>query len=146
MSDDLKFSGAEANLFVHATEDLEKVLKSIERLLLIPEGRFSGTSSEGHFKNKILMLKAIVSSSEASELALRITSGLNSADKEELRRHLEQFSDDKGTLYLRLDKQRLCQGKISISSSDSLRIKFKPVKRYKPTSYMDNYRGLLTSE
>jgi RNA binding exosome subunit len=58
---------------------------------------------------------------------------------------MEQFSDEKGNLYLRLDKQRLCQGKISVSTGDSIRIKFRPVKRYRPTSNVETYRGLFTS-
>lgn len=146
MQEDLRFSGAEANVVVHETENREKILESIQTFLNIPSERFSATASEGHYKNKILMLKAILPSSEANQLASQIASGLSSLDKEELWHNMEQFSDEKGNLYMRLDKQRLCQGKISISSADSLRIKFKPVKRYRPTSNLENYRGLFTSD
>jgi RNA-binding protein len=142
----VRFSSAEANLVVHLTEDQSRILKSIEQTLALAPDRFSSTPSEGHYKNKILMLKAILSSNEANDLASRIASGLNSTDRQELLRGIQQFSDEKGNLYLRLDKQRLCQGKISISSADSLRVKFKPVKRYTPTSNLQTYRGLFISE
>lgn len=146
MEEAVRFSSAEANLVVHATEDQQRILKSLEQELQIPSEVFSVTPSEGHYKNRILMLKAVFSSNDANALATRIASSLNSTDRQELLRGIEQFSDDKGNLYLRLDKQRLCQGKISISTADSIRIKFKPVKRYRPTSNLETYRGLFASD
>ena len=146
MEADFKFSGAEASLIVHATEDREKILKSLSDSLEIPSEKFATTPSEGHYKNKILTLNAVLSSSEANDLASRIVSGLNSTDRQELVRAIGEFSDEKGNLYLRLDKQRLCHGKVSMSFSDSIRIKFKPVKRYRPISNLENYRGLFSSE
>ncbi len=91
------------------------------------------------------MMKAAIPSQEAGQLAIHIISLLNSVDRDELRRDIDQYSDDKGNLYLRIDKQLLCQGKIALAISDTLRIKFKPVKRYKPTSYVETYRGLMSS-
>lgn len=146
MQEDFKFSGAEANLIVHATEDKEKILKSLRDSLQIPSERFATMPSEGHYKNRILALNAVLSSAEANDLASHIASSLNSTDRQELVHAIDEFSDEKGNLYLRLDKQRLCQGKISITFSDSVRIKFKPVKRYRPTSNLENYRGLFASE
>lgn len=146
MQGDLKFSGAEADLIIHATEDREKIVKSLQDSLEIPSERFVITPSEGHYKNRILTLNAVLSSAEANGLASRIASNLNSSDRQELTHAIEEFSDEKGNLYLRLDKQRLCQGKVSLSFSDSIRLKFKPVKRYRPTSNLDNYRGLFSSE
>ena len=143
MTEELKFSGAEANLVIHATEDQERIMGSLhDNLDVVPE-KFTITPSEGHYKNRILLLKAIFSSSEANQLATNIASKLNSLDRQELWQNMDQFSDEKGNLYLRLDKQRLCQGKVSISSADSVRIKFKPVKRYRPTSNLESYRGLF---
>jgi RNA binding exosome subunit len=142
---DLKFSAAEVNLLLHATEDGSKVLQTIQNLLSIPPERFSSAPSEGHYKNKILLLKAILSSQEAGELALRIMSLLNSSDRERLSSALPEYSDEKGNLYLRLDKQRICQGKVSLSETDAIRIRFKPVKRYRPSGNLESYRGLLSS-
>jgi RNA binding exosome subunit len=142
---DLKFSAAEVNLLLHATEDGGKVLQSIQDLLSVPPERFTTTPSEGHYKNKILLLKATLSSREAGELALRIMSLLNSSDREHLSSALPEYSDERGNLYLRLDKQRICQGKVSLSETDAIRIRFKPVKRYRPSGNLESYRGLLSS-
>lgn len=142
---DLRFSSAEVNLLLHGTEDGNKVLQSMQNTLSIPPERFSSTLSEGHYKNKILLLKATLSSQEAGELAHRIMSLLNSLDRERLSNSLPEYSDEKGNLYLRLDKQRICQGKVSLSETDAIRIRFKPVKRYRPSGNLESYRGLLSS-
>lgn len=142
---DVKFSAAEVNLVLHATEDGGKVLQSIQDTLAVPSGRFSSSPSEGHYKNKILLLKVMLSSQEAGDLARRIMSLLNSIDRERLSSSLHEYSDEKGNLYLRLDKQRICRGKISLSETDAIRVRFRPVKRYRPFGSIEGYRGLLSS-
>jgi RNA binding exosome subunit len=139
----LKFSAAEINLVLHATEDEDKVLKAIEDVLLVPSERFSSSPSQGHYKNKILLQKAILSSQEAGSLAKRVISLLNTADRENLSRLVHEHSDEKGNLYIRLDKQRMCQGRVLLSETDAIRIRFKPVKRYKPSSAIQGYEGLF---
>jgi RNA binding exosome subunit len=139
----LKFSAAEINIVLHATEDEGRVLKAIEDVLLVPSERFSSSPSEGHYKNKILLQRAILSSHEAGSLAKRVISLLNSADREHLSRLVHEYSDEKGNLYIRLDKQRMCQGRVSLSETDAIRIRFKPVKRYKPSGAIQGYSGLF---
>lgn len=139
----LKFSAAEINVVLHATEDEGRVLKAIEDVLLVPSKCFSSSPSEGHYKNKILLQKAILSSHEAGSLAKRLISLLNSADREHLSQLVHEYSDEKGNLYIRLDKQRMCQGKVSLSETDAIRIRFKPVKRYKPSGAIQGYMGLF---
>ncbi len=145
MSQDIKFSAAEVNMVLHATEDYDKVLQSIEKTISVPADRFESTESDGHHGNKIMLYKSILSSSEAAALAVKILSSLNAADRQQLYDYLDYYCDDKGNLYLRLDKQRICQGKISLSDSDSVRVRFKPIRRYKPSGSIETYRGLLVS-
>lgn len=145
MAEASRFSGADANIVIHATEDQAKIMAAIDELFGLRSDRFSAVLTEGHYKNKILVLTAQLASNEANVLASRIASGLNSLDREELGQNIEHFSDEKGNLYLRLDKQRLCQGKISIGSADSMMIKFKPIRRYRPSHSLEDYRGVFTS-
>jgi RNA binding exosome subunit len=139
----LKFSAAEINLVLHATEDEDRVLKAIEDVLLVQSRRFSGSHLEGHFKNRIVLQKAILSSHEAGSLAKRVVSLLNSTDRAHLSRLIHEYSDEKGNLYIRLDKQRMCQGRVSLSETDAIRIRFKPVKRYKRSGAIQGYEGLF---
>jgi len=139
----LRFAAAEINLFLHATEDEDKVLKAIEETLLVPSARFSGSISEGHYKNKILLQKAILSSKEAASLAKRVISLLNSADRAYLSSQIDDYADEKGNLYIRLDKQRICQGKVSLSETDAVRVRFRPIRRFRPSDSVQNYVGLF---
>jgi len=142
-SSNLKFSAAEINLVLHATEDVTKVLEAIEDALLVPINRFTSSSLEGHYKNKIVLQKAILSSQEAGSLAKKVISLLNSADRDRLSRLLHEYSDEKGNLYIRLDKQRMCQGRASLSEADAIRIRFKPVKRYTRSGTAQGYIDLF---
>jgi RNA-binding protein len=141
----LKFSAAEINIVLHATENIDKVLKAVEDVLSISAERFSRSTSEGHYKNKIHLFKAILSSEEAGSLARRIVSLLNSADREHLSRLFHEYSDEKGNLYIRLDKQRICQNRVLLSETDAIRIRFKPVKRYKRSGGFQDYDLLFQS-
>lgn len=145
MSSESRFSGAEVDLVMHATENEGRILHVIQDHLSVSPERFSYSASDGHYKNRILYLRALLSSPEANELAVRMISLLGTADREDLARNIYQHSDERGNFYLRLDKQRLCRGKVALSSTDSVRIKFKPIKRYKSTSNIESYRGLLSS-
>ena len=144
--DSIKFAAAEVNLVLHATEDQSKVLKAIEEILLVPSTRFLRSSSEGHYKNKIVLQKAILSSKEAAMLAKRVISLLNSTDREHLGRLVNDYADEKGNLYIRLDKQRICQGRVLLSETDAIRIRFKPIRRFKPSDSVQNYMTLFYSD
>lgn len=139
----VKFAAAEINLVLHATEDEDKVLKAIEETLLVPSARFSRSVSEGHYKNKILLQKAILSSKEAAMFAKRVISLLNSTDRAYLSSQIDDYADEKGNLYIRLDKQRMCQGRVSLSETDAIRVRFKPIRRFKPSDSLQNYVGLF---
>jgi RNA-binding protein len=141
--DDIRFSSAEINIVVHATENEKKILDSLYGILSIPAEKFTCSVSDGHWGNKISILTATIDGQVAKELILKIISLLNSVDRYHLSNFFDKYVDEKGNLYIRLDKQRICKGRISLSDMDSIRIRFRPVKRYKPSSNLQNYRVLL---
>ena len=142
--DDIRFSSAEINIVVHATENENKILHSLYDILSIPSEKFTSSVSDGHWGNKILVLTATIDGQVAKDLILKIIPLLNSVDRYHLSNFFDKYVDEKGNLYIRLDKQRICKGRISLSDSDSVRIRFKPIRRYKPSSNLQNYRVLLT--
>jgi RNA binding exosome subunit len=69
---------------------------------------------------------------------------LSSVDTDHLLRFIHEYSDEKGNLYLRLNKQKLCHGVVTLSETDAIRIKFKQVKRiYKPSTEVESLRDLF---
>jgi len=141
----VRFSSAEISLVVHATENKDNILESIAAGISINQERFKEQTHEGHFGNKIVLMTAILTSQEANNLAVKLLSDLNSTDRSSLLNNFSQYIDDRGNLYLRLDKQKLCKGRIALADGDSIRVRFKPVRRYKPRDNMQDYRVLLSS-
>jgi RNA-binding protein len=145
VEDNITFSTAEISIIVHATENQDKILQSINDVLSISAERFSSNISEGHWGNKIILLSAVITTAEANSLISKILSTLNKIDRHSLSDFFDNYIDEKGNLYIRLDKQRICQGRTSLSDNDSIRIRLRPVRKYKPTRILESYRRLLTS-
>ncbi|HYA85415.1 MAG TPA: RNA-binding domain-containing protein, partial [Candidatus Bathyarchaeia archaeon] len=99
---------------------------TINSTLNVPPDTFSVVKTEGHWGNEILLLTGTLGKNEANSLYRKVEASLLQ-NYDEL---LSNFFDEKGNLYIRLDKQRLCRGKVSISESDSIRIRFRNVMRY----------------
>lgn len=139
-----QFSGAEISCVLHATEDENKVLNSAAALFSISEDKFFFKRLEGHWGNPITYLFALLDGKEARKTALSISLALNSVDKVQLKNILHSLVDEKGNMYIRIDKQAMCRGKIKLSEFDAVRIKFKPVKTYRKISHVPDYKVILS--
>lgn len=99
----------EVSVITHATEDGRRVRSQISRLL--GAGPFETRTVEGHHGNPIE-----VSSAPAPGAAEAIG---GAATPEELERAAGRRG---GKVYLRLDKQRISEGRVALSESDPVRI------------------------
>jgi len=116
--------------FAHATEDLEKVMEAVKHIL--PANRteeidFKKNSLKGHHGNPIVFFEAKIEGKELVKAVIdSIFSRLSVLDKEALRREIEMHVE-KGSLYLRLDKQAAFQGIVKLGAADPihLRIRFR---------------------
>jgi RNA-binding protein len=122
-NENVNFSAAEIKIIVHATEEKDSILQHINSALDVSPDTFSIEKTQGHWGNEILLLTGNLSKNEANSLYRRVEASL----LENYNELLSNFFDERGNLYIRLDKQRLCRGKVSISESDSIRIRFKNV-------------------
>jgi RNA binding exosome subunit len=135
------FSAADVSIIIHATEDKNKVIESICGIFCIDADRFRHTELIGHWGNRISLLTGNLESAEANRLVKKILLSLSPIEKNQLLSSSHSFIDEKGNLYLRLDKQRICQKRISLSETDSIRLKFKPAMRFKVISNYDYLGG-----
>jgi RNA binding exosome subunit len=151
----LQFLSSNIDIVVHATEDKNIITNSLLSTLEISHvDKFKETEFEGHWGNKILRLTAEIQQKDAQTLIKKILMSLSFIDKENLINNLETYIDEKGNLHLRLDKQRICKHKISLSESEGVKIKFKinknPIILNKKSGKVDDeiyflYRRLLLS-
>jgi RNA-binding protein len=130
-NESVNFSAAEISIIVHATEEKDKILEHLSSSLSVSPDSFSTEFAEGHWGNKIVLLTSILSKNEANFLYVKIKSCLTDTDVALLSDFFD-FYDEKGNLYIRLDKQRICMGRVSLSDKDSIRIKFKSISTHEP--------------
>jgi RNA binding exosome subunit len=115
----------EVSCFVQATEDEERVLISIMKLLGI-EREPEREVLEGHFGNAIVDLSWHLTGEDAWNSFRLLMSALGRDGRRELARELDAYLDDHGALYVRLNKQTLIAGTATFSSADPVRIRVKP--------------------
>ncbi len=124
----LPIAYVDVRFFAHATEDLEKVVGAVQNILPsdnIEEIAFNRSNLEGHYGNPITLFEAKIKDKEIIRaLVENLASHLSALDKEELSREINRYVE-KGSLYLRLDKQAALQGKIKLVSSDPIRIRIR---------------------
>jgi len=128
-----KVISIEIGLFAHATEDPEKIEKAFQNLLppdRIEEVTLRKRVLKGEYGNPIVYYKAKIRKPDIVEAVLRkIGRNLPQGEKETLSRELKRRLE-KGSLYLRLDKQAAYLKKYRLCNADPihLRIRFRTSK------------------
>ena len=146
------FSGSKVKIIIHATEDEEKIFRNAKELLDLD---FSGNDdndsktdiekTQGHWGNPILLVNKNLDEIASNLLFKKIFKSISKTDKLQLTESIEDYVDEKGNFFLRLDKQKLCKTKISLGDVDSVKIQFKPVKKgnTKYRVFLEQYRRLF---
>jgi RNA binding exosome subunit len=112
----------------HATEDVDKVVKAVQNILPIDHMEdisFRRSNLEGHYGNPITFFDARIKDKETVRaLVENLSVNLSSLDKEELGRSIHRCVE-KGSLYIRLDKQAALKDKIKLVTSDPIHIRIR---------------------
>ena len=123
-----KISYVDLSFFAHATEDQNKVLTAAKNIFppkYAESISFSKNNLKGEYGNPIIFFKTKIREPEIIESLLHnISSNLPLIDKEELERNLS-LHVDRGSLYIRLNKQEAFKGKLKLSQADPIRIRIR---------------------
>jgi len=129
-------------VIVHATEDVEKILKAFFEQFNISEDEFSRQNLTGHFENPITLLRAKIKKNNARNFLQRLLSKIPEDQTSEIIEDIENHIQD-STLYLRFGKQDLIKGKMIVQEKDAVKFKiFTPI--YKKNNIVKNYVKLMT--
>jgi RNA binding exosome subunit len=113
-------------VFSHATEDENKVIEAVKKILLadhLEEIVFEKHTLWGHYRNSITFFETrIKDKTILKAIVENLSSHLSTLDKEELRSRIGEFSE-KGSLYIRLDKQAAFEGEFKLEQVDPIRIR-----------------------
>jgi RNA binding exosome subunit len=112
----------------HATEDLDKVVEAVQNVLPsdhIEDITFKRSNVEGHYGNPITLFDTRIKDKETVRaLVENLSANLSALDKEELSRTINRYIE-KGSLFIRLDKQAALRGKTRFATSDPIRIRIR---------------------
>jgi RNA binding exosome subunit len=118
---DIRFSA-------HATEDLEKVMKAAYTFFpkeQSEEVTFTKSECEGHYGNPIKFFETRIKDKKIIKaLVENLSVNLGVFDKDQLGKGIHRCTE-KGSLYLRLNKQAALEGKIKLATSDPIRIRIR---------------------
>jgi RNA binding exosome subunit len=112
-------------VFSHATEDENKIIEAVKKIL--PADHLEKIVLEkhtlhGHYGNPITFFETRIKDKEVLKAIVEnLSSHLNTLDKEELRSRISEYSE-KGSLYIRLDKQAAFEGEFKLEQVDPVRI------------------------
>jgi len=119
--------------FAHATEDLNKVTEAVQNVLpadYVDDIVFKRDNLQGHYGNSIFLFETRIKKKEIVKAVIEnFSSHLRELDKKALREEIDLHMQ-KGSLYVRLDKQAALQGEFKLCTTDviRLRIRFKKAK------------------
>jgi len=123
LSSKVPIAYVDVRVFVHATEDLDKVVKAVYNTLpteLADEIVFNKTNLKGYYGNPIVLLETRVKKRDAAKAVFKkLASGLSSLDKELLNNEIRQRLN-KGNLFIRFDKQSAYLNELKLRPDDPI--------------------------
>lgn len=118
----------DVRFFVHATEDLDKVIQAVHQVLPAEYREdliFKKDTLRGHYGNPITLFEARMKAGDVAKALIgNIFSNLNEVDRKSLLEEIEMHVEE-GSLYVRLDKQAAFQGEMKLCSSDPIRVRIR---------------------
>ena len=120
--------------FAHATEDPNKAVEAVQHILpsdYLSNITFSRHNLRGHYGNPITLFETRIRDKKIIKAFIEnLSAHLNEFDKETLRKEIYRHVE-KGSLYVRLDKQAALQGELKLCIADPIRVRIR-FKKAKP--------------
>lgn len=118
----------DVSLFAHATEDEDKVLRAVQNLFPSEwwdSVTFTRKNLWGHHKNPIALFETRIKDKEVIQAFIEsLSSNLSVMDKQELFDEIGRYVE-KGSLFLRLDKQVAFRGSPKLCTADPIRVRIR---------------------
>lgn len=118
----------DVSLFAHATEDENKVMRAVQNLFPTKYWdslTFRRQNLYGHHRNPIIFFETRIKDKEFVQAFVEnLSSKLPIGDKQDLLEEIDR-SVEKGSLYLRLDKQSAFQGNFKLCTADPIRVRIR---------------------
>lgn len=118
----------DVSLFAHATENEDKVMRAVQNffpLKYLDSVTFRRQNLHGYHKNPIVLFEARIKDKEIIQAFVEnLSSNLSMVDKQNLLEEIGRYVE-KGSLYLRLDKQAAFKGSFKLCTADPIRVRIR---------------------
>lgn len=113
----------EIRIIVHATEDMDKILSSISEVLKIDieKEMISRRDLSGHYGNPITYMSIKLDDEDIKNLFYVFKKSMSPNQLSEFLSTLDDYMD-RSVLYIRIDKQKLCEGILRLVEEDPIKI------------------------
>ena len=108
-------------IILHATDDLEKIINSLEETFSLNRDKFQIQTLTGHFENPITMLTTVLKKNTANEFASTFIEKMKKSDLRIISETLEEKITNTG-LKIKISKQKIILGKIVLDDKDAIKI------------------------
>ena len=108
-------------IILHATDDLEKIINSLEETFGLNRDKFQIQTLMGHFENPITILSLAIKKNDAQKFVTTLFSNMNRNELKIISETLEEQITSAG-LKIRISKQKLIMGKIILENKDAIKI------------------------
>ena len=106
---------------LHATEDIDKILKCFLENFNLEQEKFNIQNLMGHFDNPITLLSANLKKKEAEKFIRNLLTSISKSDCDEIYENVGERISSSG-LKLKIDKQKMLNGKIMLEQKDAIKI------------------------
>lgn len=111
------------DIIIHATEDADKILKSLHQTLYVHPDNFDISQTRGHYHNPIMMAAATLRKKDAARFIRALCERLGTYQRDEIIRTISTRISS-SSLYLRLDRQEIVHsGGVMLQDSGTIRVK-----------------------
>lgn len=135
----------DAQVIVHATENLQKILDAFKDVFDVEVDDFAIQKLQGHHDNPITLLQARLKKKKAARFVKVLISSMSKSEIDLLIGDLESRCSD-SSLFLRISKQEMVKRRILLSEEDPVKLKiFTPIYSQKETvkTYSDILNGTI---
>ena len=123
---ELEFASITISFLIHSTEDANRLNSEVCASFSLDSSEISSEGLNGHYGNELRLAKAHLIGKRARETAKRIRDSLSDSSRGQVSRDFNNSIDEHDALYLRLDRQTLYSGSLTLSDEEPIRVRMKP--------------------
>ena len=136
------FASITISYLIHSTEDEALLNSMVLSAFDLSSSEISVSNVEGHFGNKLILVKAHLVGERAQDVASKISAIFSDSARAQISENIEKSMDEHDALFLRLDRQSLDRA-FNLNDEEPIKIKLKPKFRRSRSEMIRSYLEMI---